>query len=1738
MYPLLKKSAAMSFYCRIRAISFIFFWMITALTFGQVTYKITLDADKVTYRVLMKSALAYSGSQARIGSAQVTIVVPHSNTNKFLVGDVKGKSVTNTNTGITSEMLWSSTRVDSPSENPGFAYISFGFNNSASPILFDIAANQEVEILSFKNVGACVGAASLFENASDPFKSPNSANSNPGNSMSIAGFGFGNVYQGNYGGAVNCQATAPDLRVTPSGASTITVGSNYSLTLTAANIGNAASSGTYQIQTTLPSGVSYISNGGSGWVCSSTNQPGGTTLVTCQNSGILNASASSVVTLTLSAANTLANNSIVTISGNISGGGDSNASNNNYLWGPTVINNTIPDLSATMTGQSNIMAGTQTSYSINLSNIGTAPTSGQYSVSLTLPTGISYNSFSGSGWNLTSTIQGNGSTLINATSSATVNAGGSAVPLVLNVTPSASLVGGSSVLYSGFIVGGGDTSPNNNNFSFTSNISAAPKPVFNLSITGNSTVTAGNQTNIIYNITNIGNASTSGAYNLIITLPAGITYNSFTGTGWAVASASQVNGSIILTAQSNTIIAAGGAVPPLTINVTPSASFPNNTLLSINNSLSGGGTTGIINSTFNLTVTRPQLPNIGISISGASTVISGNATTYTFTLSNTGNVATSGVYTITTTLPAGVSYNSFTGAGWTVNASPQANGTTIIIAQSSTVINAGGNGTPLILNVTPTANQSTIVVINSVVLGGGASGSNSANQSITISPNLVPDLTVSVSGQNPLTIGGNSTLTYNINNIGSGSTNGQYSFTTTLPAGISYSSFSGTGWSVTATPQANGTTIITAQNSTIINAGGSATPLILNIGVANTLSNNSTLILNTTVFGGGDTNTSNNSSIYTVIATISNSNADLTTVIIGPSMVTPNTPINYTINVSNIGVGATSGTYFLNTTIPAGMTFNSYSGGSMWTCQNTAQSNGTTLVSCQSLTPLSANANATPIILNLTPVNNLAGGSTLTVYALVSGGGDNSSSNNSFTFTSTVSTNNNTNRPDLKVIILGPTNVASGIATNYSLNVQNVGNATSYGLYTLTTTLPAGMTFNSFSGGNWFCGTTPQANNTTQVFCQTSVPIGVGGNASFLTFNLTANGNSQNSFTINTVVNGGGETNQSNNTSSLTLTTSSSGNPSLNVNISGANIVTPGVATNYTINVSNNGTSSTSGIYYVTTYIPEGFTYNSSSGNGWSCSSVNQSNGTTKLICQSSNPIAIGGSGVPIIVNLTPKISNPNNTLLIINSDVVGGGSINTTTNFFNFYAQVLSSIDLELGLSISNKTPTIGQPITYTVVLTNKGPAAAANVSVLVNLPPALSGITFGQVFNGNSQPANFNPSTGYWSVASLGVNQSITLTITGTVNQKGVFFATAEIMQANMPDTDSVVGNGNELEDDFGRVCFTVPITICAGESYQVNIPSTYTNVQWLRNGTPIQGATSNSYTITQAGNYSFTSNVSCPVGGCCDIIVQQGTTPTMSITQPSVVCSSINLATVPIRINNVQVQVGLTYYSSQANAQSGLNQLTNTTVSTTGTYWVRYQAFGECSVVGSINVNISGPALTVPTTFNTCSGSLLSSIPVSVNGSAITVGLTYYTNQSNAQLAINPLTNLAITSAGTYWIRYQTTDGCFNIASVNVTLNATKPTIPNVADQSPQCPITAVNLVALQPSSPSTTGGTFEWHTANSPSSPLVTNASSVGAGTYYIFEKSTNQCYSDGDAVKVVILDCCKPTICVPFTISRN
>jgi len=172
-------------------------------------------------------------------------------------------------------------------------------------------------------------------------------------------------------------------------------------------------------------------------------------------------------------------------------------------------------------------------------------------------------------------------------------------------------------------------------------------------------------------------------------------------------------------------------------------------------------------------------PALTIGKSGPATATQGTNFAYTLAVTNTGDVATSGVITVTDTLPAGLTFVSGSGGGFTCSASGQT-----VTCTSSTAIASNGTAT-ITLSVNPTTNG---VKANtaSVVGGGDTTSATSNTANTTVSVTATPNLVIGKSGPANATLNVSYTYTLTVNNTGSASTADVQSIQRSVDAGWSY----------------------------------------------------------------------------------------------------------------------------------------------------------------------------------------------------------------------------------------------------------------------------------------------------------------------------------------------------------------------------------------------------------------------------------------------------------------------------------------------------------------------------------------------------------------------------------------------------------------------------------------------------------------------------------------------------------------------------------------------------------------------------------------------------------------------------------------------------------------------------------------------------------------------------------------------------------------------------------------
>ncbi|MGB8989662.1 MAG: hypothetical protein WCC37_23900, partial [Candidatus Sulfotelmatobacter sp.] len=157
---------------------------------------------------------------------------------------------------------------------------------------------------------------------------------------------------------------------------------------------------------------------------------------------------------------------------------------------------------------------------------------------------------------------------------------------------------------------------------------------------------------------------------------------------------------------------------------------------------------------------------------------------------------------------------------------------------------------------------------------------------------------------------------------------------------------------------------------------------------------------------------------------------------------------------------------------------------------------------------------------------------------------------------------------------------------------------------------------------------------------------------------------------------------------------------------------TRGSTASYTIPVENlSPYGPTNGTVTVNDTMPVGLTPTSATGTGWSCSIASQT-----VSCVTSAVLAANSFYPSLTINANVLQTAPSvetNTAL-----VSGGGEVNLANDSATDVANVISTADLSITNAASPDPVAAGSNITYTQVVTNNGPSAADNATVVEAVP------------------------------------------------------------------------------------------------------------------------------------------------------------------------------------------------------------------------------------------------------------------------------------------------------------------------------------------------------------------------------------------------------------------------------------
>ncbi len=124
----------------------------------------------------------------------------------------------------------------------------------------------------------------------------------------------------------------------------------------------------------------------------------------------------------------------------------------------------------------------------------------------------------------------------------------------------------------------------------------------------------------------------------------------------------------------------------------------------------------------------------------------------------------------------------------------------------------------------------------------------------------------------------------------------------------------------------------------------------------------------------------------------------------------------------------------------------------------------------------------------------------------------------------------------------------------------------------------------------------------------------------------------------------------------------------------------------------------------------------------------------------------------------------------------------------------ILTVSDLSIAVSDGTSSAVPGDVDTYTLTVTNNGPDSLSSVDLVDTLPAALSGVTF------TPSQGSYDQSTGLWSGLSLASGQSVSMTLSGTIDPGAIgFLVNTATVSAPSGVSDPSPGNNSATDIDM---------------------------------------------------------------------------------------------------------------------------------------------------------------------------------------------------------------------------------------------------------------------------------------------------------------------------------------------------
>jgi uncharacterized repeat protein (TIGR01451 family) len=440
----------------------------------------------------------------------------------------------------------------------------------------------------------------------------------------------------------------------------------------------------------------------------------------------------------------------------------------------------------------------------------------------------------------------------------------------------------------------------------------------------------------------------------------------------------------------------------------------------------------------------PLVPaaDLAVNLSHTGAVQAGGAVTYAFAVSNAGPSDAAGPITVTDTLPAGLTYASGGGPGWSCSVSAP------VVTCTHPAALPVGSAPALSVTARVDASQPAGILTNDATVAGATLDPDGANNGASDATAITAgaDLAVTLSRAGPPAIGQRVTYQIGVRNAGPSDEPGPVTVTDILPGELTYVSATGSGWACGSTEQT-----VTCERPGTLGAGVSAAPITL---IAHVASAAYPKLTNTVSVAGTGTDPVPDNGFATDVATV-DALADLAVTMSHAGTPAAGDRADFLIVAVNGGPTDDPGPVVLTDVLPAGLTFVAAIGDD-WDCTASDRT-----VECTHTGGLMMGAQAdltVTVAVGPAAVPAVRNGATIT-----GSGTDPDPANNSVTDSMTV-----TAAANLRMTMSLRNSLTPAGEARYQLDAANAGPSPATGV-TVVDDLPAGLAYRNAEGAGWTC---------------------------------------------------------------------------------------------------------------------------------------------------------------------------------------------------------------------------------------------------------------------------------------------------------------------------------------------------------------------------------------------------------------------------------------------------------------------------------------------------------------------------------------------------------------------------------------------------------------------------------------------------------------------------------------------